>query len=104
MAVKRDVGGIQIQHNLLRHTPIGLQKQLHQQAVQRFSRVADLVIAIAAANQFQPVQSALAGQRPIQLALAAEHRQQWIGAQLLMIAKVFVAQRQTENTLRQHLR
>ncbi len=62
------------------------------------------MIATGAANQFQPVQRALAGQRLIQLALAAEQRQQRIGTQLLMIAKVFIAQSQTENALRQHLR
>ena len=62
------------------------------------------MIATAAAHQFQPVQCALAGQRLIQLALAAEQRQQRIRAQLLMIAKILVAQRQTEDALRQHLR
>jgi hypothetical protein len=62
------------------------------------------VIPTAAANQFQPVQRALTGQRLIQLALAAEQPQQRIRAQLLMIVEVFVAQRQTEDTLRQHLR
>ena len=82
---------------------MGLQIQLPQQTVQRLRRVADLVIATGAANQFQSVQRALAGQRLIQLTLTAEQRQQRIGAQLLMIAKVLVPQRQTEDALRQHL-
>ena len=103
MTVKRDVGGVQVQHDLLRRTAMGFHKQVPQQAVQRLHRVADLVIATAAANQFQTVQRALAGQRLIQIALAAKQPQQRIEAQLLMIAKVFIAQRQTENALRQHL-
>ena len=83
---------------------VELHKQVPQQAIQRLRRVADLVIATAAANQFQPVQRALAGQRLVQLPLAAEQCQQRIAAQLLMIAEILVAQRQTEDALRQHLR
>ena len=83
---------------------MGLQIQLPQQTVQRLRRVADLVIATGAANQFQSsVQRALAGQRLIQLTLTAEQRQQRIGAQLLMIARVLILERQTEDALRQHL-
>ena len=45
-----------------------------------FGRVADLVIARAAAGQLQPVQRALAGQRLIQLPLAAQQPQQRIAS------------------------
>ena len=104
MAVKRDVGRIQVQHDLLRSGSVRLQKQVAQQAVQRLGRVADLVIATGAANQLQPVQCALASQRLIQIALAAQQGQQRIAAQLLVVVEIFIAQRQTVDTLRQHLR
>ncbi len=78
--------------------------KIRQQTVDRLGRVADLVIALAAAGQLQPVQRALARQRLIQLPLAAEQSQQRIGAQLLVIVEVLVAQRQPVDALRQHLR
>jgi hypothetical protein len=61
------------------------------------------VITAAAAGQLQPVQRALAGQRFFQLALAAEQPQQRVGAQLLMIVEILVAQRQPVDALREHL-
>ena len=62
------------------------------------------MIALAAAGQLQTVQRALAGQRLIQVPLAAQQPQQRIRAQLLMIVQVFIAQRQTIDALRKHLR
>ena len=56
-----------------------------------------------AAGQLQPVQGAFAGQRRFKVPLAAEHRQQRIGAQLLVVVEVFIAQRQPIDALRQHL-
>ena len=99
MAVERDVGRVQIEHDLLRPVGVRLNKQVDQQPVQNFARVADLVIATGAANQFPPVQRALAGQRLVQGALAAEQSQQRIRAQLLMIAEIFIAQRQPVDAL-----
>jgi len=49
------------------------------------------------------VQPALAGQRLLQFALAAQQTKQRIRAQLLVIVQVFVAQCQAVNALRQHL-
>jgi hypothetical protein len=62
------------------------------------------VITTGAPNQFQPVQRALAGQRLLQIAPSAEQRQQRIAAQLLMVVEVFIAQRQSIDALRLHLR
>jgi hypothetical protein len=87
MAVKRDAGRIQVQHDLLRPGRVRLQKQLPQQPVQGFGRVADLVITTRAANQFQPVQRALASQRLIQFPLAAQQRQQRVRAQLMVLSR-----------------
>ena len=104
MAVERDVGGVQVEHDLGGRRVVRLDEKIRQQPVQGFGRVRDLVIAAAAAGQFQPVQRALAGQRLIQFPLAAEQPQQRIVAQLLVIVEVFIAQRQPIDALRQHLR
>jgi hypothetical protein len=103
MAIQRDVGRIQIEHDLVGRRTVRFATEIHQQPVDGFSRVADLVIPLTAAHQLQPVQSALAGQRLLQLVLAAEHSQQRIVAQLLMIVQVFIAQRQPVDALREHL-
>ena len=65
MAVKRDVGGVQIEHDLGGRRGVRLDEKIRQQPVQRFSRVTDLVIA-----------DGLAGQRLIQIPLARSAQQQ----------------------------
>ena len=80
-----------------------LDVEIHQQPVHRLGRVADLVIAAAAAYQFQPIQRAFAGQGLFHLALAAQNSEQRVDAQLLVVVQVLVAQCQTVNALRQHL-
>jgi hypothetical protein len=62
------------------------------------------VIAQAAAGQLQTIQRALAGKRLIQFPLATQKPKQRIRAQLFVIVQIFVAQRQTVDPLRQHLR
>ncbi len=76
MAVERDVGRVQIEHDLLRRRGVRFQVEVRQQPVHRLGRIADLVIAQTAAGQLQPVQRALAGQRLIQFPLAAQKPQQ----------------------------
>ena len=105
MAVERDVGRIQIEHDLVRSAcGVRLDEHVHQQRVDLLRRVVDLVIALAAAGKFQPVQRALARQGCFQLAPARQHPHQRIVAQLLMIVEVLIAQRQPVDALRQHLR
>ena len=58
---------------------------------------------ITRGREFHPVQRALARQWLRQIALAGQHPEQRIVAQLLVIVQVFVAQRQSVNALRQHL-
>ena len=104
MTVQRDVGRIQIEHHLAGHHRMRLDVEVYQQPVNGLSRVTDLVITLAAPSQFQPVQRTLARQRLFQLPLAAQHSQQRIGAQLLVIVQILVAKRQPVNPLREHLR
>ncbi len=75
MPVERDVGRVEIEHHLLRSLRVRLQIEIHQQFVEGFGRVADLVMTLAAARQFEPVERALAGQRSRQVALARELRE-----------------------------
>ncbi len=70
------------EHDLIRRRGMRFDVEVHQQAVDGFGRVRDLVVAVRAACQLQPVQRALARQRLLQLPLAAEQTQQRIGAQL----------------------
>jgi hypothetical protein len=46
MAVERDVGRIQIEHDLVRHGGMRLDEQIAQQRVDLLRRVVDLVIAL----------------------------------------------------------
>ena len=103
MAVERDVGRIQIEHDLIWSGTVRLDVEVPEQTVDGLGRVADLVVAPGAAHQFQPVQRALAGQRFLQLAPAAQQPEQRIGAQLFVVVQVFVTQRQPVDALRQHL-
>ena len=93
MAVERDVGGVQIEHDLGRRLGLRLDKQIREQPVDLLRGVVDLGVVLAAAGKLQPVQRALARQRLVQLAPAAEQRQQRVCAQLLVVVQIFVAQR-----------
>ena len=103
MAVQRYVGRIQIEYDPGGRFGVRLDEQITQQRVDLRGRIIDLVIALAAAGQLQPVQRAFAGQGIFQLAPAGQHPHQRIVAQLLMIVQVFVAQRQPVDALRKHL-
>jgi hypothetical protein len=95
MTVEREVGGVQIQHHLGLRRGVRSDLQIDQQPVDGLRRVADLVISSRPACQFQPVQGAPVRQRLLQPALAAPQPDQRIPAQqLLMIAKILIAQRQ----------
>ena len=83
---------------------VRLEVEVHQQLVDRLCRVADLVIACAAAREFEPVERALARKGTVQFALAGQQTEQGIGEQLLVIVEVFVAQGQPVDALRKHLR
>ncbi len=99
MAVERNVGRIQIEHDLVRRFGVRLDEQIAKQRVDLLRRVIDLVITLAAARKLQPVQRALAGQGLLQLAPARQHSHQRIVAQLLMIVQVLIAQRQPADAL-----
>jgi hypothetical protein len=104
LAVQFHVGGVQVEHDLLRRRLEGLQKHCDQQRVQAVLPVRDLLVAMRVTiAQFQPVQGALAGQRLVHLRLAGEHVQQRVLSELFVVVEVLVAQRQRIDTLRHHL-
>ena len=70
MAVERDVGRIQIEHDLVRHGGVRLDKQIAEQRVDLLRHVIDLVVTLRTARQLQPVQRTFAGQGFFQLAPA----------------------------------
>src|SRR3990172_8769852 len=55
-------------------------------------------------GELEPVQRALPRQRLFDRTLAGQHRQQRVVAQLLVVVQVLIAQGQTVDALRQHLR
>ena len=111
LPVEGRIGGVDIEHDLLGRLGVRFHKHVHQQAVDRFAVTADLLVAVHAVGRaFQPVQRRLAGQRlaaitlllallPFQVALAGRQRQHRIGAQLVVIVEILIAQRQRVDPL-----
>ncbi len=97
-AVQRDVGVVEIKHDLLRRALVRLEEQIDQQRVNPRSIAVDLVIlrGMAPRRVFQAVERALAGQclaiRPQHGSqLARQHCKRRILAQLVVIVQVLIA-------------
>jgi hypothetical protein len=73
--VQRDVGVVEIQHDLARRSPMRLEEQIHQQRIDLRAIAVDPVILrrMAPRRVLQAVERALAGQR---LAVGPQHRVQ----------------------------
>ena len=86
LAVQRDVGVVEIEHDLPRRLAVRIEEHVDEDVLQRLAIAADLVIAVAAVagGVLQPVHRALARQRRTVLALGleavAEQRQHRIEA------------------------
>jgi hypothetical protein len=106
MAVQRQIGRVQIDHDLFRRFRIGFQENVHQQLVSGCGIVLHLLVAVFGlkfSTQFQTIQRALARQRFVRFRTSSEQQQQRIFAQLFVIIQVLVAERKAVYTLRQHL-
>jgi hypothetical protein len=104
--VQRDVGVVEIQHDLARRSPMRLDEQIHQQRIDLRAIAVDPVILrrMALRRVLQPIERALAGQRLAvrpqhRVQLARQHRECRILAQLIVIVEVLIAQRQAEDAL-----
>ena len=107
IAVQRIVGRVEVEHDLARRCLMRVQKQPHEQLLDRRSIMADLVIARRLAcprRMLQTVQGALARQKARRLAVALElaeqHAQNRIAAKVIVVVEVLIAQRQAEDALR----
>ena len=106
LAVQRNIGVVEIQHDLAGCTLMRFQKEIDQQRVDLCSVAIDLVILrrMAPRRVLQTIERALASQRlavgPQHRAqLARQHRQRWVLAELVVIIEVLIAQRQAEDAL-----
>ena len=98
-AVKRIVGGVQIEHDLLRGRLMRLQEQLDQKPVDR-PAVGDNPLAAIGARRLRAPQL-----HPIERVRApARWRRRRVRAHSVMVVQILVAQRQSHHPLRQHHR
>ena len=101
-----DVGIIEIQHDLARHTRMRFEEQIDQQRIDLRSVAIDLVILrrMAPGRVLQAIERTLASQRltvtPQHRAqLARQHCKGWVLAQFVMIVEILISQRQAEDAL-----
>jgi len=107
VAVQRIVGGIEIENDLRRRTPMRLHEEIDEQHLDRRRIVAYLVIASRfGPAQFDAVQCRFAGQRctvrALRRKLAGDNRQHRIVPQFIVIVEVFIAQRDADHPLQHH--
>ena len=105
-AVERDVGVVEIDHDLARRPLMGLDEQIDQQRIDLRAVAIDLVIlrAMPLRRVLKTIERALAGQRLAvrsqhRFQFARQHRERRVLAQLIVIDKVLVAQREAKNPL-----
>ncbi len=96
VSVERDVGGVQIQHHLLRPRLEALHAQPHHQPIQALGVHDDLagLAVVPARRQFQPVQGALSRQAcavaPVRRRPPRNHLERRIPAQVFVVVQVLV--------------
>ena len=84
---------------------MGLEEQIHEQALDRLPIVSDLVVARCSSSRsvLQPVQGGLAGERrairAFGLQLPGQHGEHRIVAQLVVVDEIFVAESDGEHPL-----
>ena len=111
VAVQRIVGGVEIEHDLLRRPIVGVEEHLHEQRLDRRTVVGDPAVAVGCRGAvFQPVERALAGERraaPVpRLEPAEHHPEHRVVAQPVVVDQVLVTERDAEHPLpdqRRHL-
>jgi len=96
--VQRDVGVIEVQHDLARLTLMRLEEQIDQQRIDLRSIAIDLVILrrMAPWRVLQAIERALASQwlavaPQLRAQLACQHRERRVLAQLVVIVEILIA-------------
>ena len=93
LAVHRIIGGVKVQYQLIRRLWVRLIETLHQKG-------ADLLEHRGVDPIFEPAQRRRTGQLLIPIDSGLDG---WIVSQGVMIDKVFIAQRQSVNSLAHHI-
>jgi len=106
LAVQRDVGVVEIKHDLARCAIMRFEEKIHQQRIDLRIVAIDLVILrrMPPRRVLQAIERALAGQRfavgpQHRVQLARQHRKRRVLAQLVVIVQVFIPQCQAEDAL-----
>src|SRR5450631_4271032 len=99
LAVKRIVGGVEVDLDADRRLAMGVEKDVDKQPLDRRAVMVELVVPVLAdlVGMLQPVQRRLPGQTATRL---VEHgSERWIVPQLIVIDQVLVAEREAEDAL-----
>ena len=111
VAVQRVVGGVEIEHDLLRRLRVRVEEEVHEQRLDRRAVVGDPAVAVGFRRaMLQPVQRALASERraaPVpRLEPTKHHPEHRVVTQPVVVDQVLVAERDAEHPLpdqRRHL-
>lgn len=103
-SVQRIVGGVEVEDDPRWRPLMRVEEQFDEQSLNRSRVRCNLMISRGlSAAMLDPVQRALARQRctirPFRLKLASEDRQNRVVAQCVVIAQVFVAERDADDAL-----
>ena len=104
VAVQRVVGGVEVEHDLLRRAIVGVEEEVHEQCLDRRAVMGDPAVAVGGRRAvLEPVQRALAGERRAaavpRLEPAERHPEHRIVAQPVVVDQVLVAERDAEHPL-----
>src|SRR4029077_21265292 len=106
VSVQRDVGRVQIKHDLPRRPLMRLQEQIDEKAIDVLAVAVNLMVlrTVSFRRVLQTIECALASNRRAvrpqhRFELAGQHRKHRVLAQLVMIVEVLVAECQSENAL-----
>ena len=109
--VQRVVGGVEVEHDLLRRPVVGVEEEVHEQRLDRRPLVSDPAVAVDPGSAvLEAVERALAGERRTpavpRLEPAERHTKHRVVAQPVVVDQVLVAERDAEHPLpdqRRHL-
>jgi xanthine/CO dehydrogenase XdhC/CoxF family maturation factor len=104
VTVQRVVGGVEVEHDLLRRSVVGIEEQLDEQRLDRLAVMGDPAVAVCPGGAvLQAVERALAGERRAaavaRLQPAEHHPEHRIVAQPVVVDHVLVAERDAEHPL-----
>ena len=104
VAVERQIGGIEIGHDLPGWLGESFEEQVDQELIERVRVAVDLFVASRFGGaQFEAIQGAFAGQGLLGLAFTGEEAEEGIVAPLVVIVEIFVAEGEAVDALSEQL-